>query len=365
MDAQGWFERLFEEHKRLTDVHLHEGESVRIRVDGRLTRIEARAEDVLFDAVAQAAGWPARWREQLQGHYRLTGSGLVGQFRCRLHAYRHKGGVGVALRRFPAMIPPFGDLGLPSSVLNIVDAMHGLFLVAGATNSGKSTTLAALVEHLAVRPIHIVTIEDPVEYVHVGNEALITTKQIARDTEGFAQALRDALREDPDVIMLGEIRDAETMRIALSAAETGHLVMGTLHANSAVGVVDRVLDFFALGDHDVVRALVASTICGIVAQQLLPNAAGRGLVLAYEIMEMRPTIAALIRSGRVMELRAAITNPSDGNRRNLELLNTTLVRLLREGRITEEVARVAAYDQEELEGRLSKNGSARQSTRAA
>lgn len=240
----------------------------------------------------------------------------VGRFRANV--FRHQRGLGAVLRTVPAHVPSLAELGMGPVFERLAQAPHGLVVVAGATGSGKSTTLAALVDHVnRHRQAHIVTIEDPIEFIHQPQRSLVHQRQLGRDTGSFADALRAALREDPDVILVGEMRDLATMRMALAAAETGHLVFATLHTGTAPQTIDRIVNAFPAAEQSATRAALAESLTAVVAQALLPKAGG-GRVAAHEIMLGTPAVRNLIREHKLAQLHSVIQTAAAQGMQTLE-----------------------------------------------
>src|SRR3954462_2628599 len=232
---------------------------------------------------------------------------LTGVSRFRVNAFRQRGAVSIALRAIPFSVKSIEDLGLPEAVRRLADEPRGIVLLTGTTGSGKSTTLAAMIDHInSTRARHIVTMEDPIEYLHADKLSIINQREVGSDTKGFPQAMRRVLRQDPDVILIGEMRDEETVRTALSAAETGHLVMSTVHPVDAAETVNRLIDFFPPHMHQQARAMLAGTMKGAVAQRLVPTADGRGRVACCEILRMTGRVRDMImdptQTGRLPEV---------------------------------------------------------------
>ncbi len=233
----------------------------------------------------------------------------LGRFRCNF--YLQRGTIALAIRTLPLKIPTLSDIGLPKAVRNFLDLSKGLVLITGSTGSGKSTTLASMVQFLNNNfNYHITTIEDPVEFLHKHDKSMVTQKEVGSDALNFSSALKSTLREDPDVIMLGEMRDKDTISIALTAAETGHLVLSTLHTNGAVKAIDRILDSFPNSQLNQIKSQLATILEGIISQQLIPKKDGSGLILATEIMVVNPAIRNLIREGKHYQINNLIQNGS-------------------------------------------------------
>ena len=264
----------------------------------------------------------------------------LGRFRCNV--YKQRGTYAAAIRMLPLEIPPFSSLGLPETILRFTSKPRGLVLFTGATGCGKSTTLASLIDIINNEySYHILTIEDPVEYLHSHKKSMVTQREIGADAESFASALRSALREDPDVIMVGEMRDKDTMAIALSAAETGHLVLSTLHTVGAVKTIDRILDSFPSDQQNQIRSQLATVIEGIVSQQLLAASDGDRLVPACEVMTSTPAVRNLIREGKHYQINNIIQTGKDLGMCSLE---RNLAYLAAAGIIDEKTAKIKAQN---------------------
>jgi twitching motility protein PilT len=268
-------------------------------------------------------------------------------FRHRVNVYRQRGYHAVALRLLRNDIPTLADLSLPATLGEFALAPRGLVLVTGPTGSGKSTTLAGMIDYVNVnRSAHIITIEDPIEYVHEHKRCMVNQREVGDDVESFAMSLRAALREDPDVILVGEMRDTETIGAALTAAETGHLVMATLHTNSAAQTIDRIIDTFPPEQQNQVKLQLSGCIVGIISQRLLPRADADGRVAAFEILIGTPPIQALVRDGKTSQLTSVMeTGFKDG----MITMRRSLDELLAQGMIYEEDARALSLDAVEVQ----------------
>ena len=271
--------------------------------------------------------------------------------RFRGSLYREMRGLSMTFRLVPSVIRSLDELGLPTVLKTMAGKHRGLFLATGPTGHGKSSTLAALVGEINTqRKCHIVTIEDPIEYIHTPAKSVIHQREIGSDTENFASGIRHVLRQDPDVIMIGEMRDLETISAAITAAETGHLVFGTLHTQDASQSIERIVDVFPPHQQNQIRLQLAYTLLGICSQQLIPAADVKGRVCATEILITTPAIRASIREGKTSSIRNALmTGMSFG----MHTMEQDLARLFREGRITRATAKDYAYDQPELERMMS------------
>ena len=262
--------------------------------------------------------------------------------RFRVNVYKQRGSYGIAFRVIWIKIPTIDELGFPDTLKEIALKPRGLFLVTGPTGSGKSTTLAAMVNHINMnRNCHIITLEEPIEYLHRHNRSMINQREIGSDSLTFANGLRAALREDPDVILVGEMRDLETISIALTAAETGHFVMSTLHTTGAAQTLDRIIDVFPAHQQQQIKVELAAVLEGVLSQQLLPTADGRGRVAAMEIMVTNNAISNLIREGKTHQIPTIIqTNARQG----MKTMDYSLSELVKRGMITREVAETRCVD---------------------
>ena len=269
----------------------------------------------------------------------------IGRFRA--NAYMQRGETSLAVRIIPGEIPSIDTLGLPPAVRNLANKARGLVIATGPTGAGKTTTLAALIDAINdTRRANIITLEDPIEYLHQNKRCLINQREIKSDTKTFASGLRAALREDPDIILVGEMRDLETISIALTAAETGHLVLTTLHTGGAAQTIDRIIDVFPATQQQQIRTQLSLTLQGVIAQQLLPTKTG-GRALAAEVMLVSPAIRNLIREGKTHQIPSAIqTSVKDG----MKLMDTSIRELLQAGIIDLKTAMMAANEPEKMEG---------------
>ena len=289
-----------------SDLHISTDQPPRLRIVGELVRVGDEALSAAqVDQLLQHWMTEQQWAQLLsERSVDLACSQPAGRF--RINAFHHEHGRAAALRRIPSTVPHLDELDLPPIFNELKRADQGLVLITGATGSGKSTTLAALVDAInRERAAHIVTLEDPIEFMHDSQTGLVHQRQVGRDSRSFQDALRAALRQDPDVIMIGELRDAETIRLALTAAETGHLVLASLHTVSAPKAIDRIIDVFDGGEKALVRAMLAQSLRAVVAQQLLPAAAG-GRVAVCEVMTATAAIRNLIREGQVAQMLSAM-----------------------------------------------------------
>src|SRR5437763_11703889 len=282
-----------------SDLLISCGSPPRLRRDGRLEALDGEPLTApALEAMLHALLDESQWAE-------LTGRRSVdfaftwrAQVRIRGNAYSQRGTLAAAFRMLPLRIPTFEDLGVPESVYKLVDRHQGLILVTGATGSGKSTTQAAMIDYVnRNRPCHIVTVEDPIEYVHEHHAAIVDQRQVGIDTPSFVDALRAVFREDPDVVLIGEMRDLETMASALSIAETGHLVLATVHTNDAAQAIDRILDGFPPGQQQQVRVQLSAILTAVIYQQLIP-AVGGGRVAAFEVLVATSAVRSLIKEGK-------------------------------------------------------------------
>jgi len=264
--------------------------------------------------------------------------------RFRVNVYQQRGSVGAAFRLIPTEIKQLHELGVPDAVGSFSQLPRGLVLVTGPTGSGKSTTLAALIDLVnTTRADHIVTVEDPIEFMHTHKKSIVNQREVGHDTHSFGAALKHVLRQDPDVILIGELRDLETISVALTAAETGHLVFATLHTQDAPQTIDRVIDVFPPHQQDQVRAQLAATLQGVVCQTLVKRANGRGRVVATEILMMTPAVANLIREGKTYQIASMMQAGRDSGMRTMD---QHLADLVNSGQITRKAAMDKAHDVE-------------------
>lgn len=321
-----------------SDLHIVVGVPPVIRVHGRLEYIPGYPR--LKPEQTQALIYSVMSEEQIaefEKEKELDMSfGVEGLSRFRLNVYRDRGSVVGAFRAIPYEIMSFEELGIPRVVADFAYRPYGLVLVCGPTGSGKSTTLAAVIDKInRERDVHIITIEDPIEYLHSHQRSIINQREVNVDTKSFASALKRVLRQDPDVILIGEMRDTETIQAALTVAETGHLTFATLHTNDAVQTINRIVDVFPQEQQDQVRTQLSFVLEGVVVQQLIPRADGQGRVLATEIMIPNPGIRSLIRSQKLEQIPSMI---EIGKAEGMMTMNQSLYRLFRRGLITKDVA---------------------------
>jgi len=329
-----------------SDLHLSAGLPPMIRVDGDVRRInlppldhkavQALIYDIMNDKQRQD------FEEFMETDFSFEVPGVA---RFRVNAFNQNRGAGAVFRTIPSKVLSMDDLGMGDVFRRITDVPRGLVLVTGPTGSGKSTTLAAMIDYLNNnKHHHILTIEDPIEFVHESKKCLVNQREVHRDTLGFSHALRSALREDPDVILVGEMRDLETIRLALTAAETGHLVFGTLHTTSAAKTIDRVVDVFPAEEKAMVRSMLSESLQAVISQTLLRKIGG-GRVAAHEIMIGTPAIRNLIREDKVAQMYSAIQT---GGSLGMQTLDACLKDLLSKGLIAKDAAREKAKNPESL-----------------
>lgn len=314
-----------------SDLHLSVGLPPIMRIDGKLIRTEhppltkETLQQMIFGMLNNEQ------RRNLEQNWELDCSyGVQGLGRLRVNVYKEKSNYAVAFRSISSDVPTFEQLGLPSIVKEIAEKPRGLILVTGPTGSGKSTTLAAMIDYINTnRTEHILTIEDPIEYLHNSKKSTVHQRELGQDTRSFSNALRAALREDPDIILVGEMRDLETISLALTAAETGHLVMGTLHTSSASQTVDRIVDVFPGDQQQQIRIQLSNSLVAVFSQTLVPklqeDGTRKGRVLAQEIMVVTPAIANLIREGKSAQIYSSIQTGANYKMQTLEAALKDLV----------------------------------------
>ncbi|HEV8433651.1 MAG TPA: PilT/PilU family type 4a pilus ATPase [Thermoanaerobaculia bacterium] len=333
-----------------SDLLLIAGNPAIVRLGGRLIRIDEQVLDG-DDVAAYFAGFlTARLQEQLRENGAADFSLYLNRYRFRVNVHRQRGTLAAAIRALPTEVPTLSQLHLPASLADLVKPTRGLVLVCGPTGSGKTTTLASLVEiinHSEQR--HIISIEDPVEYEHRNAKSVVEQIEIGRDAPSFAAALRAALRQDPDVILVGEMRDLETVSIALTAAETGHLILSTLHTSDAAQAIHRIIDVFPPQQQNQIRQQLALSLNAIVIQQLIPRADGSGRAVAVEVLMANQPVRNHIRSNKLQQFATEITM---GKRQGMISFEDSLAALVRQGLITLDDARNRASSLEELESLL-------------
>lgn len=332
----------FSVKNKASDLHLSSGLPPMIRVDGDLRRLTLPAleNQTLIELLYSTMSDHQRrdFEANLEVDFSYAVPGLA---RFRVNCFHHDRGVGAAFRTIPMAVLTLEDIGAPPSFKEIINVPRGLILVTGPTGSGKTTTMAAMIDHLNTSlPAHILTIEDPIEFVHTSKKCLINQREVHRDTHGFNQALRSALREDPDIILVGEMRDIETIRLALTAAETGHLVFATLHTSSAAKTIDRIIDVFPAGEKSMVRSMLSESLRAVIAQTLMKRIGG-GRIAAHEIMLATPAIRNLIREDKVAQMYSAIQT---GQNVGMHTLDQYLEGLVARGIVARQEAARKAVD---------------------
>ncbi|WP_018983266.1 type IV pilus twitching motility protein PilT [Salinimonas chungwhensis] len=325
-----------------SDLHLSAGLPPIIRVDGQMRRLNIpeldhkQVHDLIYEIMNDAQR--KEYEENLEVDFSFEVKDLS---RFRVNAFIQNRGAAAVLRTIPSRVLSLDELGAPEIFKKIIDQPTGLVLVTGATGSGKSTTLAAMIDHInSYKRDHILTIEDPIEFVHDNKLSLINQREVHRDTHSFNNALRSALREDPDVILVGELRDLETIRLAMSAAETGHLVFGTLHTNSAPKTIDRIIDVFPAEEKSMIRSMLSESLRAVISQTLLQKAGG-GRIAAHEIMLGVPAIRNLIREDKVPQMYSVIQT---GQAQGMQTMDQCLQRLVAKGLVSQQDASAKAID---------------------
>lgn len=331
-----------------SDLHLQVGLSPVLRIDGTLrslTNYPALTPEKIEELVY--ATLDDEQKKILEKDKEFDYSFAFGDLgRFRVNAFHEKGNLAASFRLIPNKIPQLADLGLPGSVEAMAEHPHGLVLVTGPTGSGKSTTLAAMIDKINTeKSVHIITIEDPIEFTHHSKHSVVAQREVHYDTFSFAAALRSILREDPDVVLIGEMRDLETIQAAITVAETGHLVFGTLHTNSAAQSIDRIIDVFPAHQQPQIRSQLANVLQGIVSQRLVPAVNG-GRIAVTEILVANSAVRAIIREGKTHQLDMAIQTSAD---QGMQTMDRELARLVKAGQLNYDVAREFAVDTNEYE----------------
>ncbi|HUC15269.1 MAG TPA: PilT/PilU family type 4a pilus ATPase [Acidimicrobiales bacterium] len=331
-----------------SDLHLTAGLPPMVRVDGDLRPLEgfevlipSKVRDLVYEILSQ------KIRTRFEDDLELDTSHVVpGVGRFRVNVFQQRDSVGAVFRAIPFEIMSLDDLGVPASVRQFADLPRGLVLLTGPTGSGKSTTLASLIDIInSTKPLHIMSVEDPIEYLHNHKRAVVNQREVGEDTKGFAEALKHVLRQDPDVILVGEMRDLETVSTALTAAETGHLVFATLHTQDAPQSIDRMIDVFPAHQQQQIRTQLAVTLQGVVTQQLLPRASGKGRVVACEILVATPAVRNLIREGKTHQIYSAM---QAGAKFGMVTMDQMLAHLVKRGLVTHAAAVERCANPEDL-----------------
>ena len=343
----GYFLKLMTD-KNASDMFLTTGAPVHIKVEGKLYPLgntglpPGMVKKIAYSLMDE--GQVPEFERDLELNMALS---LADAGRFRVNVFKQRGEVGMVIRAIRSVIPSIEELQLPQALKQIIMAPRGLVLIVGSTGSGKSTTLAAMVDYVNETEYgHILTIEDPIEFVHESKRCLINQREVSRDTQSFNAALRSSLREDPDVILVGEMRDLETIRLALTAAETGHLVFGTLHTSSAAKTIDRIVDVFPAAEKDMVRAMMSESLRAVISQTLLKTKDGTGRVAAHEIMIGTPAIRNLIRENKVAQMYSAIQT---GQGAGMQTLDQCLADLVRRNIVSGAEARLRAANKDNFQ----------------
>ena len=338
--------------KKASDLHITVAVPPMIRVNGSLQRMgeQSLTPKDTIDIAQQMLSVKQLQELESKGELDLSYSN-PGLGRFRVNIYKQRGSYGIAIRVVSLAIPTIEELGLPPILNELARKQRGLILVTGPTGSGKSTTLAAMVDYInKERSCHILTLEDPIEYLHKHGKSMVNQREIGNDSVSFANALRSALRQDPDVILVGEMRDLETISIAVTAAETGHLVLSTLHTIGAAKTIDRIIDVFPPFQQQQIKVQLSTVLEGIISQQLLPKADGSGRIAALEVMVTNTAIKNLIREGKTHQIQSQIQT---GGKQGMKTMDSSLSDLYRRGLISREAALTHAVDREMLERYLT------------
>jgi twitching motility protein PilT len=342
--------------RRASDLHVTAGSHPMIRVRGRLTPLDdypvldpTDTREIIYGILTNDQ------RQRLETDWQIDFAyAIPGTARFRVNAYFQRSALGAAFRLIPSVITPIDDLGLPPVVHEYCKKPRGLVLVTGPTGSGKSTSLAAMIDEINdTREEHILTIEDPIEFLHSHKKCMVNQRELGSDAPSFAMALKAALRQDPDVILVGEMRDLETISTALTAAETGHLVFATLHTQSAPQTIDRVIDVFPSHQQDQVRVQLSVALQGVMTQTLIPTADGSSRVVACETLVPTPAVRNLIREGKTHQILSAMQT---GGSAGMQTLDAALAALIRAGKITQRMAESRSSTPEELRRLLGMGG---------
>jgi twitching motility protein PilT len=339
-------------NRKASDLHIAVGQPPVLRIDGHMKRLETKVLEPEDTVALMKAISPERCQQELHE----VGSSDFGfafgsAARFRVSIFKQKGYVGMVLRQIPTKLLNFKDLGTPAVLAELIMRPRGLILVTGPTGSGKTTTLAACIDHLNDSVSHhIITIEDPIEFYHPHKKCTVNQRELGVDVPSFAEAIRRALRQDPDVILVGEMRDLETIEAAITAAETGHVVFGTLHTTGAQGTVNRIIDVFPTNQQEQIRTQLSTSIIGIVSQALLPKRGG-GRVAAYEMLVVTPAIGNLIRENKTFRITSAIQT---GAKLGMQLLDDHMFKLWRDGVVEKKEILFRANAPDEMAAKIAR-----------
>jgi twitching motility protein PilT len=339
--------------KKASDLHMTVGVAPSLRIDGILiqSNLEKLNSDTCQRLIYSLLSDAQKQRFESENELDVS-FGIKGLGRVRMNVYRQRGSVGAALRSVPSRFLTFEEIGLPPGVADLVNLPRGLVLVTGPTGSGKTTTMASLIDYINEnRKCHIVTVEDPIEYVHSHKQSIVNQRELGGDTPSFASALKYVLRQDPDVILVGEMRDTETISAAITIAETGHLVFSSLHTNDAASTVNRILDSFPADRQSQARSQLSLTLQAILCQTLLASSSGVGRVMACEFLMVTPAVRNLIREQKLEQIFLAMQT---GSRTGMQTMNQSLYSLLSKQKISLEEALTVSPDPEELKRLLPK-----------
>ncbi len=334
--------------REASDLHITAGECPKIRIDGEITSSRVERQLTPKDTLQLAYSvLTENQKKRFETEDELDFSfGIQNLSRFRGNCFKQRGCVSMVIRQIPFTVKTFEELGLPAVLKKLADRPRGLVLVTGPTGSGKSTTLAAMIDKInKTRQGHIITVEDPIEFIHRHQRCIINQREVGTDTKTFSSALKYALRQDPDVVLIGEMRDLETIQAALTIAETGHLALATLHTNSAAETINRIIDVFPAHQQSQVRAQLAFVLEGVITQSLLQRSAGKGRVMAAEVMVATPAIRALIRDDKVHQIYSTL---QAGKKHGMQTLADDLYRLYMQREVTLEECMRVAQDQNEL-----------------
>src|SRR5712692_1098595 len=338
-----------------SDLHIATNTPPQIRVHGHLQRLQmpeltpSETKNLVYSVLTDSQ--KKRFEESMELDFSFGIKAIASRFRCNV--FNQRGAVGAVYRLIPEKIRSFGELGLPSVLATLSERPRGLVLITGPTGSGKSTTLAAMIDKInSERHDHILTIEDPIEYIHPHKNCLVNQREVHSDTNSFGDALRAALREDPDIVLIGEMRDLETVEAALKIAETGHLTFGTLHTNSAAQTINRIIDVFPANQQSQIRTQLSLVLEGIVCQALLPRADGKGRICSLEILVPTPAIRALIRDDKIHQIYGAMQTGQE--KMGMQTANQSLASLHQKRLITLDAAMNSSSNKDELQDMINR-----------